>query len=116
MLIVTEDVAKQRLTDAKVELMRHYNQEMERLLNDNSAIDKYWILGKVRFPPDLGGNVGRAFLQACMERPGLVANSFVYEVDNRAGVKTLLWVLNPDGSMRLPTLNKTISASPANGR
>lgn len=111
MLIVTEEVAERRFKDAREGLIKHYNEEMEKILNANSAVDKYWILGKTRFPEELGGGVGRTFLQACMERPGLVASSFVYEVDNRQGVKTLLWVIHPDGTMRLPTLNKTISVA-----
>jgi hypothetical protein len=99
--------AKQGLTD-------HYNKELEKIINQNSAKDKYWILGKVRFPEELGGKVGRAFLEACDEKPGLIKDAFLYEVDNRNGTKTLLWIMNPDGSLRLPTLNKTVQATPAN--
>lgn len=101
------------LHDARESLRAHYNQELEKILNENSHIEKYWILGKVRFPEELGGKVGRAFLQACLEKPPIVKEAFLYEVNNKIGCKTLLWVMNPDGSLRLPTINKTIQATPA---
>lgn len=91
----------------------HYNSEMEKILNANSEKDTYWILGKVKFPEELGGNVGKTFLEASDSKPPVVKNAFLYEVDNKRGVKTLLWVMHPDGSLRLPTLNKTIHVSPA---
>lgn len=95
------------------ELEKHFNAELEKILNQNANKDTYWILGKVRFPDELGGKVARTFLQACDEKPGLIRDTFVYEVDNKKGVKTLLWLMNPDGTLRLPTLNKTIQAMPA---
>ncbi len=111
MLTVSKEYALSQIREARENIEAHYNASMEAILNKNSDKDIYWILGKLKFPPELGGKVGRTFLQACAEKPGLVAESFVYEVDNKRGVKTLLWVLNPDGSLRLPTLNKTIQAT-----
>jgi hypothetical protein len=113
MLILPKKQMLEELNESRKGLMDHYNKELESILNENSKKDKYWILGKVRFPEELGGKVGRAFLQACAEKPGLVKDAFLYEVDNTRGVKTLLWVMNPDGSLRLPTLNKTINVSRA---
>ncbi len=108
MLILPKD--DQLKADAEVRrgLVTHYNSEMEKIINANSDKDIYWILGKVRFPEEHGGNVGRTFLEATDFKPPLIKNSFLYEIDNKRGVKTLLWVMNPDGSLRLPTLNKTI--------
>ena len=93
--------------NAKNGLINHFNTELEKILNENSNKDKYWILGKVKFEE---GNkkVGRTFLEASDSKPPVVKDSFLYEVDNKRGVKTLLWVMNPDGSLRMPTLNKTI--------
>ncbi len=108
MLILPQDKVLEKHQESKKQLVSHYNKEMEKILNKNSKKEKYWILGKVRFPDELGGNVGRSFLQACAEKPPVVKESFLYEVDNKRGVKTLLWVTHPDGSMRLPTLGKTI--------
>lgn len=113
MLILPKKTMLDQINEAKRGLVDHYNVEMEKILNEHSTIDKYWILGKVNFPEELGGKVGRAFLQACTEKPMLIKDAFLYEVDNRAGTKTLLWIMNPDGSLRLPTLNRTIKATPA---
>ena len=113
MLILPKNQMLKEFNEAKQSLTDHYNKELEKIINQNSNKDKYWILGKVRFPEELGGKVGRAFLEACEEKPGLVKDAFLYEVDNRSGTKTLLWIMNPDGSLRLPTLNKTVQATPA---
>jgi hypothetical protein len=113
MLILPKEDQIKAHRDARNGLENHYNSEMEKILSANSSKDVYWILGKVKFPEELGGQVGRTFLQASDVKPPVVKNAFLYEVDNRRGVKTLLWVTHPDGSMRLPTLNKTINVSPA---
>lgn len=113
MLILNKEDRIKQHEDAKSSLTEHFNAEMERIINSNSSKDLYWILGKVKFPEDLGGYVGRTFLQACDEKPTVVKDAFLYEVDNKRGVKTLLWVMHPDGSIRLPTLNKTIRATSA---
>lgn len=113
MLILPEKVTEQYMRDqhesAKAGLVAHFNVELEKIMNANTAPDTYWILGKVKFPDNLGGNHGKVFLQACLEKPPLVAEAFLYEVDNRRGVKTLLWVMHPGGKLVLPTLGKTIS-------
>lgn len=107
MLILTKQQMLDQHMNAKNGLINHFNSELEKILNENSNKDKYWILGKVKF--EEGNNkVGRTFLEASDSKPPLVKNSFLYEVDNKRGVKTLLWVMNPDGSLRMPTLNKTI--------
>jgi len=113
MLILPKEDQIKAHNDARKGLTDHYNSEMEKILSANASKDVYWILGKVKFPEELGGAVGRTFLQASDSKPPVVKNAFLYEVDNRRGVKTLLWVTHPDGSMRLPTLNKTIHVTPA---
>lgn len=112
MLVLPEDVIRKQHEDAKVALTEHYNKEMERILNENNKKDLYWILGKVKFPEELGGKIGRSFLEASDTKPPLVKDAFLYEVDNKRGVKTLLWIMNPDGSLRLPTLGKTVKTGP----
>lgn len=111
MLILPEQQETQKRMLERNALVNHYNAEMEKILNANSTKEKYWILGKVRFPSEFEGKVGRTFLQACDEKPPLVRNAFLYEVDNQRGVKTLLWVMHPDNSLRLPTLGKTLRVS-----
>lgn len=112
MLILSETTQKQmkdQHESAKAGLVSHFNVELEKIMNANQEPDRYWILGKVKFSDELKDKVGRVFLQACMEKPPLVAEAFLYEVDNRRGVKTLLWVMNPGGKLSLPTLGKTLS-------
>ncbi len=105
MLILPKDHQLKANKAAREGLESHYNSSMEKILNANSSKDVYWILGKVRFPEEDGGTD---------VKPPLVKDAFLYEVDNKRGVKTLLWVMHPDGSLRLPTLNKTISLMPKN--
>ena len=112
MLILPKKDQIQAHNDARKGLTTHYNNEMEKVLNENSHKETYWILGKVRFPEEFGGTVARTFLEASDTKPPVIKNCFLYEVDNKKGVKTLLWVMHPDGSLRLPTLNKTIHVSP----
>jgi len=89
-------------------MTNHFNTQLEKILNENSHKDKYWILGKVKAHRRGDKTILRPFLQPCDEKPGVVKESFVYEVDNRRGVKTLLWVLHPDNTLSFPTLGKSI--------
>lgn len=116
MLVLSKEDQLRQHNEAKSNLTEHFNSELGRILNENGSKDLYWILGKVKFPIELGGFVGRTFLQACDEKPPVVKDAFLYEVDNRRGVKTLLWVMHPNGSLRLPTLGKTIQATSAKKR
>lgn len=93
----------------------HFNHVMEKILNENSHKDKYWILGKVKTERRNGKDIVKPFLQACDEKPGLVKESFVYEVDNRRGVKDLLWVMHPGDTLSFPTLGKSIRVAGATG-
>lgn len=108
MLILPRDEMQKLQKDAREGMTNHFNDMLEKILNENGHKELYWILGKCKAEGAGSGTVMRPFLEACDEKPPLVKESFVYEVDNKRGTKTLLWVLHPDGSMRLPTLNKTI--------
>lgn len=89
-------------------LTDHFNVELEKILNANSHKDKYWVLGKAKIEKKNGKDIVRPFLQACEEKPGVIRESFVYEVDNRRGVKELLWVMHPGDLLSFPTLGKSI--------
>lgn len=89
-------------------ITNHFNALMEKILNENSHKDLYWVLGKAKVEKVKGKDVVRPFLQACDEKPGIVRESFVYEVDNRRGVKSLLWVMHPGDLLSFPTLGKSI--------
>jgi hypothetical protein len=111
MIITPPSVAMQQHQEAREGVINHFNAEMERILNANKQKDKYWILGKAKVHKKHGKKLVTPFLQACDEKPGLIKQTFVYEVDNRRGVKTLLWIMHPDDSLSFPTLGKSIRVS-----
>lgn len=108
MLITSAQEQMRQHVEARQGLVDHFNALMEKILNENAHKDKYWILGKTRVEKKKGKDVIRPFLQACDEKPGVIKESFVYEVDNRRGVKTLLWVMHPGDTLSFPTLGKSI--------
>lgn len=107
-LIVPQHVADQQ---EKQNLVNHFNREMEKVINKNKSKDKFWILGKVKFLPEHGGKVARTFLDSCDEKPPLIKDSFVYEVNNGSGTKELLWTCDSEGLHVVPT-EKTVQVSP----
>lgn len=111
MLILPPKEAKDQHVAAREGVINHFNDALERILVENSHRDTYWILGKAKVHHKHGKRIVRPFLQACSEKPPLVKESFVYEVDNRRGVKTLLWVMHPDETLSFPTLGKSIRVS-----
>lgn len=115
MLILPAHVQKKRHDDAKKGLTDHFNNALEKILNENSKVDLYWILGKAKIEKKKGTDVVRPFLQACLEKPGLIKETFVYEVDNKRGVKTLLWVMHPGDVLSFPTLGKSVRVADAKG-
>lgn len=92
----------------------HFNVELEKILNANKHKEKYWILGKAKVIKAHGKDIIRPFLQACDEKPGIVRESFVYEVDNTRGAKTLLWIMHPGDLLSFPTLGKSIRVTGGN--
>lgn len=108
MLIVPKSVQFQKHVEAREGITNHFNSLMEKILNNNSHKEKYWILGKAKVVRKKGKDMIRPFLQVCDEKPGVIKESFVYEVDNTRGVKTLLWVMHPGDILSFPTLGKSI--------
>jgi hypothetical protein len=108
LLITSIEHQMQEHIETRRGITDHFNHVLEKILNDNSHKDKYWILGKAKIEKKKGKEIVRPFLQACDEKPGLIKESFVYEVDNRRGVKTLLWVMHPGDLLSFPTLGKSI--------
>lgn len=115
MLIVPKSVQEANRNEARQGMTDHFNAEMEKIINANKNLDKYWILGKVKKEKHRGKDIMRPFLQASLEKPGLIKESFVYEVDNKRGVKTLLWVMHPGDILSFPTLGKTICVADKKG-
>ena len=110
MLITPKNPVHEHI-EAREGVTNHFNREMEKILNANKHKDKYWILGKASVHRKGDRRLVKPFLQACDEKPPLVKKSFVYEVDNRRGVKMLLWVMHPDDTLSFPTLGKSIRAT-----
>ena len=108
MLITPPNVQMQQHIDAREGMTNTFNHMLEKILNENSHRDKYWILGKAKIEKKKGKDIVRPFLQACAEKPRIIKESFVYEVDNKRGVKTLLWVMHPGDMLSFPTLGKSI--------
>lgn len=114
MLITSPKYQLQQHIDAREGITNHFNGALEKILNENKHKDKYWILGKAKVEKKKGKDIIRPFLQACNEKPGVIKESFVYEVDNRRGVKTLLWVMHPGDMLSFPTLGKSIRVTGGN--
>lgn len=114
MLITPPSVQLQQHIDTREGITSHFNRMLETILSENSHKDKYWILGKAKVERKKGKDIVRPFLQACEEKPGIVKESFVYEVDNKRGVKTLLWVMHPGDMLSFPTLGKSIRVTGGN--
>ncbi len=115
MLITSPKVMYEQHMQAREGMITHFNMLMEKILNANSHKEKYWFLGKCRNEQQGHKSLVKPFLQACDEKPGLVKESFVYEVDNTRGVKTLLWVMHPGDVLSFPTLGKSIRVSSDKG-
>lgn len=108
MLITPASAQLKQHIETREGITSHFNFLMEKILNENSHKDKYWILGKAKIEKKKGKDIVRPFLQACDEKPGIIKESFVYEVDNKRGVKTLLWIMHPGDLLSFPTLGKSI--------
>lgn len=114
MLITSPKDQMQAHMDLREGITSEFNHRLEKILNDNKSKQKYWILGKAKIDKVKGKEIVRPFLQACAEKPGIVKESFVYEVDNTRGVKTLLWIMHPGDLLSFPTLGKSIRVTGKN--
>ncbi len=88
---------------------------MEQLLSENAHKEKYWILGTVMCKRKKGKTIIKPFLKACDEQPEVKKESYLYEVDNIAKTKTLLWVMHPNGKLSMPVIGKSIHVADESG-
>ena len=114
MLILSPEEQLRQHIETREGITSHFNHLLEKILNENSHKHIYWILGKAVVEKKKGKDIVRPFLQACDEKPGIVKQSFVYEVDNKRGVKTLLWIMHPGDLLSFPTLGKSIRVTGGN--
>lgn len=96
--------ARQRLSD------RHANL-MEKIMTENSHKKKYWILGTVKCKRKDGKTTIRPYLKAYDTQPEVQKQSYLYEVDNVEGTKSLLWVMHPNNKLSMPSIGKSISVT-----
>lgn len=96
--------ARQRLAD------RHANL-MEKIMTENSHKKKYWILGTAKCKRKDGKTTIRPYLKAYDTQPDVQKQSYLYEVDNVEGTKSLLWVMHPNNKLSMPTIGKSISVT-----
>jgi len=96
--------ARQRLSD------RHMNL-MEKIMKENSHKKRYWILGTAKCKRKNGRTTIRPFLKAYDVQPEVQKESYLYEVDNTAGTKSLLWVMHPNNKLSMPSIGKSISVA-----
>ncbi len=101
-------MARQHLADRHLDLMT-------KLMTQNSHKKKYWIMGTARCKRKNGKTVIKPFLKAYDEQPDVRKESYLYEVDNTAGTKSLLWVMHPNDKLSLPSIGKSIRVAGESG-
>ncbi len=84
---------------------------MQKLMDQNKEKSKYWILGWVESNRKNGKTKIKPCMQAMDSIPDVTKESYLYEIDNTAGTKTLLWVMHPNNKLSLPTMGKSIHAA-----
>lgn len=86
---------------------------LKKLMKQNAHKSKYWIMGSVasRRKVKTRKTVLKPSLRVLDELPELQKESYLYEIDNEAGTKTLLWVMHPNNKLSLPTIGKSISVA-----
>lgn len=88
---------------------------LEKVMKENSHKEKYWILGWPKIKRKNGQTRITPMMMAMDKQPEITKNSYLYEVDNKAGTKVLLWVMHPNDQLRLPTLGKSIRVAGESG-
>ncbi len=96
-------------------LVSRHTAMMEKILEENASKEKYWILGWAESKRKNGKTKITPKMQAFDKMPDLIKEAYLYEVDNVAGSKTLLWVMHPNGKLNLPTIGKSIHAADVTG-
>ncbi len=99
---------RKRLTDRHEVLM-------EKILKENSHKDKYWILGMAMTKRKNGRTTIRPFLKAYDVQPEVRKEAYLYEVDNTAGTRSLIWVMHPNNKLSMPSIGKSIRVADESG-
>jgi hypothetical protein len=96
-------------------MVNRHARMMQKIMDQNIAKAKYWILGWVESSRKAGKTRIKPRMQAMDTIPDVTKESYLYEVDNTAGTKTLLWVMHPNNKLSLPSIGKSIHVADAAG-
>jgi hypothetical protein len=95
---------RERLAERHAELLAE-------TLEENSHKDKYWILGWTKTKRKEGKTRITPFMKALDIQPEVTKESYLYEVDNIAGTRNLLWVMHPNNKLSMPSIGKSINVA-----
>ena len=96
-------------------LVSRHSRMMAKILKENSDKEKYWILGWAKSKRINGRTTITPMMKAFSEMPKLEKESYLYEVDNKEGTKTLLWVMHPNNKLSIPSIGKSIHVAGETG-
>ncbi len=99
---------RKRLTDRHGELL-------DKIMQLNSHKSKYWILGMAKTKRKNKRTTITPFLQAYDVQPEVRKEAYLYEVDNVAGTRELIWVMHPNNKLSMPSIGKSIRVADESG-
>ena len=93
-------------------MVNRHARMMQKIIENNLEKEsKYWILGWVESSRKSGKTRIKPRMQAMDTIPEVTKESYLYEIDNTAGTRTLLWVMHPNNKLTMPTIGKSIHAA-----
>lgn len=92
-----------------------HTRMMEKIKKQNILKEKYWIFGWVESKRKNGKTRIVPKMMALYQMPEVAKESYLYEVDNKAGTQTLLWVMHPNEKLSIPSLGKSIHVADVSG-
>ena len=96
-------------------LATRHESMMKKLMEQNTHKSKYWILGMVQTRRKNKKTTITPLLKVFDEQPDVRKESYLYEVDNVNGTKTLIWVMHPNDKLTMPSIGKSISVASTSG-
>lgn len=88
---------------------------LQKLLEENSHKKKYWILGWTDIKRKNGKTRIMPKMMAVDTKPDVSKESYLYEVDNEANTRELLWVMHPNNKLSIPSVGKIIQVAAESG-
>jgi hypothetical protein len=96
-------------------LVNRHAKMFDKIQKQNSDKEKYWVLGWVESKRRSGKTKIMPKMQAFYEMPEVSKESYLYEIDNIAGTKELVWVMHPNQKLSLPSIGKSLHAADVTG-